>query len=444
MSDQSPAEGKSLFPDTGLRVEATDSISHQPDRTERAFARCDANGKTIFGLLLKYGLFTILTLGIYRFWAKTHIRRYFWNSVELAGDRFEYHGTPKELFIGFLLVLVILSPLFVLLSMTEVLVLTYGVSALFAIQVVYFGALFVLINVAVFRMLRYRLSRTSWRGIRFGLTGSTWAYVGKALIWTLVTIVTLGIAYPWMRNALIGYRANNSKFGSVGFEYRGSGRSLFGQAWAPALFVIVPIIGMILHLGSELATLASAAAAQDPDQIGPEILVKIAAFYGWMFVVSIGWVIGFSWYRIREFRYVTRNLLINGVSFDPELSTVRVLVRGLLVTLLSVIVLGVIGGIMGTVLFSGLTGAFMAAGGPESIAQITIAIYIFYFVFGMFAFVISQAIWVSLFTVPILRQICDGMTINNPSALEGAVQMSGSDQALTGEGLADALDVGAL
>ena len=49
-------------------------------------------------------LLTIVTLGIYRFWAKTRIRRYLWSQTEFLGDRFEYTGTGKELLIGFLIV----------------------------------------------------------------------------------------------------------------------------------------------------------------------------------------------------------------------------------------------------------------------------------------------------------------------------------------------------
>ena len=62
-------------------------------------------------LVLKNSLLTILTFGIYRFWAKTWIRRYFWNNVRIAGDAVEYTGQAKELFIGFLIAVAVLFPL---------------------------------------------------------------------------------------------------------------------------------------------------------------------------------------------------------------------------------------------------------------------------------------------------------------------------------------------
>ena len=41
---------------------------------------------SLFGLLLKNALLTVITLGFYRFWAKTRLRRYFWSGVHINGD----------------------------------------------------------------------------------------------------------------------------------------------------------------------------------------------------------------------------------------------------------------------------------------------------------------------------------------------------------------------
>ncbi|MCH7693127.1 MAG: DUF898 family protein, partial [Proteobacteria bacterium] len=64
----------------------------------------------LFKLLVKNAIFKLLTLWIYRFWAKTWIRRYFWNNIRIDGDPLEYTGLPSELFIGFLIILGILVP----------------------------------------------------------------------------------------------------------------------------------------------------------------------------------------------------------------------------------------------------------------------------------------------------------------------------------------------
>src|SRR6266566_3566292 len=69
---------------------------------ERDFWRLLARGA---GLLL-------VTLGIYRFWLATDVRRYLWNNTEIAGDTLEYVGTARELLIGFLIAIVFLVPIY--------------------------------------------------------------------------------------------------------------------------------------------------------------------------------------------------------------------------------------------------------------------------------------------------------------------------------------------
>src|SRR4051794_33119066 len=61
----------------------------------------------IYGIFIVNLLLSIVTLGFYRFWGKTRMRRYVWSRVSLSGDPFEYTGTGGELFVGFLIVMVL-------------------------------------------------------------------------------------------------------------------------------------------------------------------------------------------------------------------------------------------------------------------------------------------------------------------------------------------------
>ena len=49
-----------------------------------------------------------MTFGLYRFWARTRLRRYIWSSIKPGGDSFEYTGTGLEKFLGFLIALVVI------------------------------------------------------------------------------------------------------------------------------------------------------------------------------------------------------------------------------------------------------------------------------------------------------------------------------------------------
>ena len=53
-----------------------------------------------------------VTLGFYRFWLVTDIRRHLWSNTVVEGDAAEYTGRGRELLIGFLIALAILVPIY--------------------------------------------------------------------------------------------------------------------------------------------------------------------------------------------------------------------------------------------------------------------------------------------------------------------------------------------
>src|SRR5256885_4564851 len=77
-----------------------------------------ANGACFFGnerafwrLLIRGAALLFVTLGIYRFWLATDVRRFLWSNTEIAGDGLEYIGTARELLLGFLIAIALLVPL---------------------------------------------------------------------------------------------------------------------------------------------------------------------------------------------------------------------------------------------------------------------------------------------------------------------------------------------
>src|SRR3981081_2934686 len=134
-----------------------------------------------------------VTLGIYRFWLATDVRRFLWSNTEIAGDGLEYIGTARELLLGFLIAIVLLVPVNVMFFLAAfssgVLGQISGTLALVVLAL--FG------QFAVYRARRYRLTRTVYRGIRFHQTGSAWRYAICALFWWAMIVLTLGLAYPF-------------------------------------------------------------------------------------------------------------------------------------------------------------------------------------------------------------------------------------------------------
>lgn len=150
---------------------------------------------TLFGIFVRNVFLTLITFGIYYFWGKTRVRAYLFGQTSFADDRFVYHGTGAELFKGFLKGLVIFGlPLLVLDLLGNASALPTGVRVLAGLLSVLL--VLTLSAVAVVAAQRYRLSRTSWRAIRFSFRGGIKAFVKLFLAGTLLTGVTLGLYYP--------------------------------------------------------------------------------------------------------------------------------------------------------------------------------------------------------------------------------------------------------
>ncbi|HEX9597499.1 MAG TPA: DUF898 family protein, partial [Anaerolineales bacterium] len=130
----------------------------------------------LFSLSVVNFLLTLITLSIYRFWAKTKVRRHIWSSVHINGEPLEYTGTGKELFLGALVVFLLFILPLVLLAVGATLWLGPQHPLVGTLQVAATVLVLLLTGMAIYRARHYRLSRTLWRGIRGTLVGSAWTY----------------------------------------------------------------------------------------------------------------------------------------------------------------------------------------------------------------------------------------------------------------------------
>src|SRR5882757_1893904 len=176
-----------------------------------------------------------VTLGFYRFWLTTDIRRHLWTNTQIDGDGAEYTGRGRELLIGFLIALAILVPVYLAYFLIGLEAERYKAFA--SIPLLAFFYLFG--QFAIFRARRYRLTRTVWRGVRFWMSGSAWIYALQASLWGLLMIVTLGLALPWRAAALERYNRRHSYYGDLQGSFEGRGWEFFKRGWW--LWLLAPI-----------------------------------------------------------------------------------------------------------------------------------------------------------------------------------------------------------
>jgi uncharacterized membrane protein YjgN (DUF898 family) len=201
-------------------------------------------------------LLIIVTLGIYRFWATARQRRYLWSRTEVIGDRLEWSGTGKEMFIGFLIVMAVLLPFFLFIQFLFPAMVARGkegaaagIIGLFYIGLIYLGGF------ARFRALRYRLSRSWWRGIRGGSNDPGWNYGGEYLGRVALSLMTFWIVWPWAATRLWNGRWNQMSFGQLQFRTDLDAENL-KRRWAAvylvpiAVFTVAAIVAAMIGLGA--------------------------------------------------------------------------------------------------------------------------------------------------------------------------------------------------
>ncbi len=277
------------------------------------------SGGTLFGIYLLNTLLTLFTLGIYSFWGKTKVRSYLWSQVELEGDCLVYHGTGKELMSGFSKAMLVFGiPLTILNMLPNFLepkeMLEIGSQVLTYIIVMLF------IPVALVGARRYRLSRTSWRGIRFSFRGKTGDFMKIFLGGGLLTVLSLGFYYPFFAVRRQEFMMENSYFGNRRFEFGGKGQDLF-KSYLLALLLTLPTLGLswFWFLAKKQRyfwghTHLDAIRFHSTVTGGKLLALHLTNLL--LLVITLG--LAWSWVMVRNIRFVFAYLTLEGM-IDPAL-----------------------------------------------------------------------------------------------------------------------------
>lgn len=383
----------------------------------------------LFSLTLKTGLLTVITLGIYRFWQKTRIRKYIWSSVNAGGDTFEYTGTGIEKFLGFLVAVVFLAIYVGIIQMAlfyaglnvmvdpETATMEQMIAQTAAIYITFFAVLpFILY--AMYRARRYKMARTRWRGIRFGMEKGAWGYVWRALGYGFLAMITLGILTPLQTFNLEKYQADRSYYGTARFTQEGKWTELFPAMKHLLIGVAIMVVSALLLVGAAMGD-----------------TVPMAVFGGiGVFVAYIWIILGSIHYGVQSFGYLTRNKVLG-----DDIRFAAIPRTGFVIK--TYILGGLLVGMLASVAF-GIVGVFATAFLPMLENGTGIAVFGIIVAVGyVMAMVVTQACTMILITQPILAHYIENVQIQNPEALNRIAQRE-AETGVDAEGFADALDVG--
>ena len=286
-------------------------------------------------------ILTIVTVGIYRFWAKTRLRRYFWRHVSVGGESFEYTGTGKELLKGFLKAVLVL---FLPLALTGIAELLLDSPWDAIVSTLKFVAIAIVFAAGTYAARRYRMSRTTWSGIRFHQAGSPWRYAWLYIRGTVLSALTLGLYVPWFRTGITAYETENLHLGTEPFRFAGRGRVLFKRwlvVWVLMVVLVALAVGAYLASALVMPLLTSAglepAAQTAAIALANVVAVAIVGLLALPIAVPV-----LLWYRAAELRYFAAQTSIGGI-------TIAMTVRGrnlFMFYLVNTLILGVSFGIL--------------------------------------------------------------------------------------------------
>jgi uncharacterized membrane protein YjgN (DUF898 family) len=183
-------------------------------------------------------ILTALTIGFYYPWARVANFKYLYGETEFMETRFVFHGTGKEIFKGYLKAIGIITLLYVILIYC---ISTHSQPLTLIGLSIYFIGIMLLIPIAIHGSNRYRLSRTSWRGIHFGYRGNLKEFYKLYFVQTLLAIITLGIYNSWMHVNVSKYIREHIRFGNIELKYEGKGVDLFIIKLKGLFFIILTL-----------------------------------------------------------------------------------------------------------------------------------------------------------------------------------------------------------
>ncbi|CUI47922.1 DUF898 family protein [Cognatishimia activa] len=415
-----------------------------PTQTEFAGRRA-----RLFWLALRMGLLTVLTLGFYRFWMKTRLRRWYWSAWRPSGHPLEYVGDPWEKLLGFLIAVVFLAFYIGIVNLLLMFLSFSLFNGNFAAYLLSFLGVIPLWFYARYRARRYVLARTRWRGVRFGLEPGAWGFAVRALWHWFLTIITLGVLWPRKAFYLEKYITDRTYFGAQKLTQNGSWFGLLRPwvgVWLPVLASGFAF-GVLGYEGYQAMQNFDWVLEDNPTP--PETsalwqaLVLAAPIVA--FIAPIWLLLALVNYNVKRVRYLTSHKSAGDASLDIKPRFWKVtgiyfwgysfagLVGALILTPIIVIMVLVFES-------DGMAAMGLESGTVETLPQpvlTAIAIASYFLLFLMWSVLMHTFI-----RFPMMRHFASSLTIINLGELANVSQRP-RDEFGEAEGFAEALDVGA-
>src|SRR5712671_4778243 len=184
---------------------------------------------------------TVVTLGIYSAWATVRKRRYFYGHTRIDGEGLEYRANPIAILKGRIIAVVLFG--------------AFSIVGRFAPLYiwVFYAVLLIAGPWLIVRSLAFNAYNTAYRNVRLRFSGSYATCLKLVLGYGLLTVVTLTLAFPFLKRRLVRFAMEHHAYGSTSFTLGEGFKKLFIRPYVFAYAAGILVMGVLFGAGFALA-----------------------------------------------------------------------------------------------------------------------------------------------------------------------------------------------
>ena len=185
-----------------------------------------------FGIWIVNLLLSLVTLGVYSAWAKVRRKKYFYNNTLIDNVGFDYHANPIAILKGRVIAFVLFA-LYV-----------YGKGSSPILAGVLVLLFFLALPWLIVRGSLFNSRNTSHRGLRFDFVGTVNKAARVFIGLPILSILTLGLAVPYVTHERSQFMMSNHRFGLSQFDMSRVVKSFY-KVYLICLIIPITIIGIL-------------------------------------------------------------------------------------------------------------------------------------------------------------------------------------------------------
>ncbi len=187
-------------------------------------------GREYFGIWIVNLLLSLLTLGIYSAWAKIRRKKYFYNNMLINQAGFDYHANPISILKGRAI------------AFAFFLVYAMGDRLHMAVPAVMLIIFTLALPWLIVRASIFNARNSSHRGLRFDFDGKVGDAVNVFLGLPVLTVLSLGIAAPYVSYRQRQFIVDHYKYGTTRFNLQATAGEFYS--------IYLKFLGVMLLIGA--------------------------------------------------------------------------------------------------------------------------------------------------------------------------------------------------